>query len=261
MSYIPLSDSDSESETPGASLPSYHQTGQAVTPFNSSRPELPPSTSYLTHHRRTSSVKAAAKMPSLQATPSAAENEKKDRKRLHDAWDDLDDNVGMLQIRKRRELNVGERKLLDERLAEVQQQCAIAALELDIYEAAKDAEKDKRMDPAEKQESVDYMWKELQALPGYAKEHSLLEQLMPHSVLIQPETAVKALALETFNSDTESEIFEKEFSLAAALELGAASKASVRTAEKGVGIIIEQQKESLPNRRAEDDDPPSQSAQ
>jgi hypothetical protein len=132
MSYIPLSDSDSESETPGASLPSYHQTGQAVTPFNSGRPELPPSTSYLTHHRRTSSVKAAAKIPSLQATPSAAENEKKDRKRLHDAWDDLDDNVGMLQIRKRRELNVGERKLLDERLAEVQQQCAIAALELDI---------------------------------------------------------------------------------------------------------------------------------
>jgi hypothetical protein len=60
---------------------------------------------------------------------------------------------------------------------------------VEIYDAEKNAEKYKRISPVKKQEIIKDMRKDLEGLPRYSKEHSLLKQIMPHFVLIKPETA------------------------------------------------------------------------
>lgn len=45
------------------------------------------------------------------------------------------------------------------------------------------------MDPVKKRESIDDMREELQGLPGYMNEESVLKKIMPRLVFIKPETA------------------------------------------------------------------------
>jgi hypothetical protein len=57
------------------------------------------------------------------------------------------------------------------------------------------------MDLAKKREIIDDMRKDLEGLPGYSKEHSLLEQKMPNFVLMKPEmTASQSRKRKTFTS-------------------------------------------------------------
>jgi len=110
-----------------------------------------------------------------------------DRQTLYQARYDLDDKVKTLELRKSKQSNAKEQALIDEKLAEPKRKLAIATLELEIYDA--ETETDKRIDPAKKQEIIDGLRKKLEGLPGYVKEESPLEKIMPRFVLIKPETA------------------------------------------------------------------------
>lgn len=80
MPYTPPSQRSpaaSAPHSPNISRRSSYQPGQGSGPTASSRPELPRSTSYLTRHRRTTSVKTASFQPSLEPTPPGTADEEK----------------------------------------------------------------------------------------------------------------------------------------------------------------------------------------
>jgi hypothetical protein len=78
MPYTPPSQRSpaaSAPHSPAISRRSSYQPSQSSRPAISNRPELPRSTSYLTRHRRTTSVKTAAFQPSLEPTPPGTADE------------------------------------------------------------------------------------------------------------------------------------------------------------------------------------------
>jgi hypothetical protein len=78
MPYTPPSQRSpaaSAPHSPKTSRRSPYQPSQSSGPTASSRPELPRSTSYLTRHRRTTSVKTTAFQPSLEPTPPGTADE------------------------------------------------------------------------------------------------------------------------------------------------------------------------------------------
>jgi hypothetical protein len=93
-----------------------------------------------------------------------------------------------LEIRKKRKTDQGEQALLSEKLAEPRQLRDIAALEVKIYHARKNAEKCATMELANKQTIVDDLQKELQALPTYVKKVRPPEKIILDPVPITPET-------------------------------------------------------------------------
>jgi hypothetical protein len=69
------------------------------------------------------------------------------------------------------------------------QQRDIAALEVKIYNAEKNADKCTVIDRANKRETIDDLRRELQGLPGYVKKVPPPEKTIPSSVpTIKPET-------------------------------------------------------------------------
>ncbi|KAN0095563.1 carbohydrate-binding module family 21 protein [Hyaloscypha variabilis] len=86
MPYTPPSQRSpaaSAPHSPNLSRRSSYEPHQPSGPAHSHRPELPRSTSYLTRHRRTNSVKTASFQPSLEPTPpGTAEDEQYDRSSL-----------------------------------------------------------------------------------------------------------------------------------------------------------------------------------
>ena len=82
MPYTPPSQRSpaaSAPHSPNISRRSSHGQGQSLgPPVSANRPELPRSTSYLTRHRRTPSVKTAVFAPSLESTPPGTADKEND---------------------------------------------------------------------------------------------------------------------------------------------------------------------------------------